>query len=207
VSLFALVRSGTHPETDREPLLDAALDSFIDFGIRRSSMSEIAKRARLSPATLYRRFAQKNDVVLAVGLREVRRFIAAVEAKIDHTAPAEEQIVELFIGFSNGLREHKLLRRLLATEPEIVLPYLTVNGGPVLDLGRDYLVEFISRLQDEGKLPGYDPTPVAEMLARVALSMALLPATAIPLGDSAAGREFVRAHITPIYRLPPVPLR
>ena len=34
---------------------------------------------------------------------------------------------------------------LLKTEPEIVLPYLTVQGAPVIELGRDYLAEFIVR--------------------------------------------------------------
>ncbi len=198
-TLLGLVRS-LPDDAERAPVLDAALSAFVDFGIRRTSMGEIAKRARLSPATLYRRFADKTDVVQAVGLREVRRFLAEVERGIDHAAPPDEQIVELFVGFSAGLRRNVLLRRLLATEPEVVLPLLTVQGGPVLALGRDYLAEFVRRLQAENALPAYDPEPLAEMFARVALSMALLPETGIPLNDEAAARRFARDHIVPAYR-------
>ena len=40
----------------------------MEFGIRRTSMGEIARRSGLSPATLYRRFAGKDELVWAVGL-------------------------------------------------------------------------------------------------------------------------------------------
>lgn len=198
--LLNLVRSSEPDDPERGPVIDAALESFIDFGVRRTSMGEIAKRAGLSPATLYRRFAQKSDVVQAVGLREVQRFIATVERRIDHDASAEDQIVEVFVAFSEGLRRHKLLQRLLDTEPEIVLPLLTVRGGPVLALGRDYLAEFVARLQSEGKLPPYDPEPLAEMFARVALSLALIPESVIPLGNTEKARAFARDHIAAMYR-------
>jgi AcrR family transcriptional regulator len=200
--LLSLVRAAPVDTADRNTVLDAALDAFIDFGVRRTSMGEIARRARLSPATLYRRFAQKSDLVQAVGLREVRRFLEAVDRRVDTTTSAEEQIVALFVSFAQGLRRHKLLQRVLATEPELVLPELTVRGGPVLELGRDYLAEFLRRLQDEGALPSYDPLPVAELMARVALTMALLPETRIPLGTDHAARRFARDHIAALCLLP-----
>jgi len=191
----------TEPDDEQTAVLDGALSAFEEFGIRRSNMSEIARRAGISPATLYRRFAQKSDLALAVGLREVRRFLAAVDADVDPDLPAEDQIVALFVGFLSGLRRNKLLGRLLDTEPEAVLPALTVNAAPVLGLGRDYLAAIIRRLQATGAAEQYDPLPVAEMIARVALSMALTPDTCLPLQEDAAARVFAREHITPVYRL------
>ena len=198
-SWLDLVRA--EPDDEQTAVLDGALSAFEEFGVRRSSMNEIARRAGISPATLYRRFAQKSDVVLGVGLREVRRFLAQVDAQVDASLPADEQIVALFVAFLSGLRRNKLLARLLDTEPETVLPALTVNGWPVLMLGRDYLADIIRRLQAEGAADEYDPLPVAEMIARVALSMALTPQTGLPLHDDAAARAFAREHITPVYRL------
>lgn len=189
------------PDDEQTAVLDGALSTFLEFGIRRANMSEIARRAGISPATLYRRFAQKSDVVLAVGLREVRRFLAAVDGEVDPALPAEDQIVALFVAFLSGLRRNKLLARLLHTEPETVLPALTVNAAPVLGLGRDYLAAVIRRLQATGAAEQYDPEPVAEMIARVALSMALTPDTCLPLQDDDAARKFAREHITPVYRL------
>lgn len=203
--LLALVRS-TGPEDHHQTrVLDAALLAFLDFGIKRTSMVEVARRCGLSLATLYRRFASKSDLIQAVGMRQARQFVEEVDAaqqrQVDRDAGAEDQIVELFVAFLNGLRGNKLLDRLLKTEPEIVLPYLTVKGAPVLELGRDYLVEFITRLQSEGKLPEYDPEPLAEMIARTALSLALTPQTVLPLDDDAAIRRFARDHVVVSFRL------
>ncbi|RDI53008.1 TetR/AcrR family transcriptional regulator [Nocardia mexicana] len=203
--LLPLVRGAGTEDRSQSKVLDAALMAFLDFGIKRTSMVEVARRGGLSLATLYRRFAGKSDLIQAVGLRQARQFIdqvdAVVQQQIDRDAGAEEQIAELFVAFIDGLRGNRLLDRLLKTEPEIVLPYLTVHGAPVIELGRDYLAEFITRLQSEGKLPQYDPQPLAEMIARTSLSMALTPQTVIPLDDDAALRRFAREHVVPGFRI------
>ncbi|MFI6040523.1 TetR/AcrR family transcriptional regulator [Nocardia sp. NPDC051321] len=204
--LLSLVRSTGPEDGNQARVLDAALLAFLDFGIKRTSMVEVARRCGLSLATLYRRFASKSELIEAVGLRQTREFVegvdAALQRQVDHDAGAEEQIVELFAAFITGLRDNKLVHRLLATEPELVLPYLTIKGAPVLELGRDYVAEFIARLQQEGKLPAYDPAPLAEMIARTALSLALTPQTVIPLGDDVAIRQFARDHIVVSFRVP-----
>lgn len=204
--LLPLVREAAPEDRNQTTVLDAALLAFLDFGIKRTSMVEVARRGGLSLATLYRRFAGKTDLIQAVGLRQARDFIAQVDTvvqrQIDSDAGAEEQIVELFVAFLDGLRSNQLLDRLLTTEPEMVLPYLTVRGAPVIELGRDYLAEFIERLQREDKLAQYDPLPLAEMIARTALSMALTPQTVIPLQDDAAVRQFARDHVVPGFRIP-----
>ncbi|WP_063009120.1 TetR/AcrR family transcriptional regulator [Nocardia kruczakiae] len=204
--LLPLVRGAGPEDRNQTTVLDAALLAFLDFGIKRTSMVEVARRGRLSLATLYRRFAGKSDLIQAVGLWQARQFVeqvdAAVQRQIDRDASAEDQIVELFVAFLDGLRGNKLLDRLLTTEPEVVLPYLTVQGAPVIELGRDYVAEFITRLQTEGKLPQYDPMPLAELVARNALSLALTPQTLIPVDDEAACRQFARDHVVPGFRIP-----
>jgi AcrR family transcriptional regulator len=197
--LLPMVRDEHEDDSERTPILDAAFNAFLDFGVKRTSMGEIARRARLSSATLYRRFATKSDLLQAVGLREVRRFLADVDRRIDQMAGADEQIIELYVAMTTGLHRHRLLRRVIDIEPDIVLPKLTTEGFPVIELGRDYLVEFIRRLQSEGKLPAYAPEPFAEVLARAALTLALTPQTGIPLKDDQAARQFVRTHILPAF--------
>jgi len=186
---------------DRDPVLDAALAAFLDFGIRRTSMGEIARRAGISPATLYRRYAQKSDVVMAVGLREAQRDLGYIDAKIDVTAAPLDQLIQLYTVVSHRLRANQLLQRVLSTEPESVLPRLTLEAGPLLDMGRNYLAAFLLRLQREGHLPTYDVTPVADWLARLAQSEILTPAAA-PL-TKAETRAFVRDHLAPFVRLTP----
>lgn len=184
---------------DRDPVLDAALAAFLDFGIRRTSMGEIARRAGISPATLYRRYAQKSDVVMAVGLREAQRDLTHIDHKVDVGAEPLEQLVQLHLVVAHRLRSNRLLQRVLATEPETVLPRLTLEAAPLLEIGRDYLAAFLGRLQDEGHLPAYDVRPVADWLARLAHSEILTPAET-PLTE-AETRDFVRDHLAPFIRL------
>ena len=186
---------------DRDPVLDAALAAFLDFGIRRTSMGEIARRALISPATLYRRYAAKSDVVMAVGLREARRDIAAVDARVDTAAPPAEQLTQMYLEVSRRVRGNRLLRRVLDTEPETVLPRLTLEAGPLLDIGRSYLADFLVRLQREGHVPAYDVTPVVDWLARHAQSETLTPAASAPSEKEV--RDFVHRHLAPFVGITP----
>jgi AcrR family transcriptional regulator len=186
---------------DRDPVLDAALAAFLDFGIRRTSMGEIARRAGISPATLYRRYAAKSDVVMAVGMREANRDISAVDARIDPTAPPLEQLTRMYLEVEHRISSNKLLRRVVETEPESVLPRLTVEAGPLLEIGRSYLADFLVRLQRDGHIPAYDVGPVADWLTRQAQSSMLTPAP-VPLTEEAV-RDFVRRHLAPFVGITP----
>ncbi|MCW2856272.1 MAG: hypothetical protein JWR52_1887 [Marmoricola sp.] len=197
-----LETTGARPSTDgRRPVLDAALSAFLDFGVRRTNMADIARRAGISPATLYRRYAQKSDLVMAVGMREAERILAHLEECIDVTAPPLEQLTRLHLEVTGQLRSNELLHRVLATEPESVLPKLTVDADPILEIGRGYLASFLIRLQAEGHVPAYDVAPVADWMARLVQSEILTPSK-VPLTDSQVA-AFVRDHLAPFIRLSP----
>lgn len=202
--LLGLVRDSDYSadsDASRGAVLDGALEAFLDLGMRRTSMGDIARRSGISPATLYRRFASKSAVVQAVGIREVRRFLADADDLLaelnEQGADVETLLTELGFAVIDGIRRNKLLQRLLRTEPELVLPMLTVNGAPVLDLGREYLTDFMHGLQRQGRLPSYDVEPLAEMMARLAVSFALTPQSVIPLRDADATRDAIRAFLVP----------
>ncbi len=184
---------------DRNPVLDAALSAFLDFGVRRTNMGDIARRAGISPATLYRRYAQKSDLVLAVGMREAERILSHLGDCIDVTAPPLEQLTRLHIEVAHQLRSNELLHRILATEPDSVLPKLTIDADPILEIGRGYLAAFLTRLQAEGHLPAYDVAPVADWMTRLAQSEVLTPSRT-PLTDAEVA-DFVRDHLAPFIRL------
>ena len=169
-------------------------------------MGDVARRARISPATLYRKFAGKTGLVEAVWLREARRFLADMDDTLEDVrragGDAEDQVVTLALAVVDAIRRNRLLARLMQTEPELILPLMTTQAGPVLALGRDYVTGVLTRLQDEDLLPAFDPEPVAEVLARLSLSLALTPESVLPLDDEQKSRELFRAHIVPALGLP-----
>ncbi|MFE3224788.1 TetR/AcrR family transcriptional regulator [Nocardia sp. NPDC059228] len=195
------------PRAEGEQLLESALSAFLDFGIKRTSMGEIARRAGISPATLYRRFESKNDLVEAVGVREAQLFIAEIDKRVQEaTATGEsgdDQLVEVFVAFITQLASNKLLQRLLRTEPDTILPRLTTEAGPILALGRTYLAEKLRVLQASADVAAFDADLVAEVLARLGQSLVLTPDGLIPLTDETAAREFARRTVLPMIGVQP----
>ncbi|WP_040688316.1 TetR/AcrR family transcriptional regulator [Nocardia vinacea] len=185
------------PVSDGEKLLESALSAFLDFGIKRTSMGEIARRAGISPATLYRRFESKNDLVEAVSVREAQRFVAEIDKRVQKVDGVEEQLIEIFVAVITAIAGNELLRRLLRTEPDLILPRLTTEAGPIIAVGRTYLAEKLRELRS-GADDDFDFELVAEIMARLALSLALTPDGLIPIDDVAAGRNFARRTLLPM---------
>lgn len=195
--------AGPVTDTAADSVLDGALAAFLDFGIRRSSVNEIARRSGISPATLYRWYGSKDGIVAAVVLRETRRFLAEVESHVDPAGAPEDQLAEVSVVVARRLRDQPLLRRLIETEPDDVLPRLTTHGWPVIRAGAEYLTGHIERLMDEGRIDRFDPAPLAEILARVTHSMLLTPTTTLRLDDDDTIRADARDTFRWLLRLPP----
>jgi AcrR family transcriptional regulator len=194
--LLNRVRRGLdEPDRSVRQILDAAVATFANLGIRRTTMDDIARTAGLGRATVYRRFPQKGDLVRAALLHELRRFLADLDDAIAGAPTVRERLVEAFVVGVSGVRNHPLLSRLLATEPNDVLPHLTVDGGPIVAVAREYLAEHIRAGVAAGEVRVADPDQTAEIMARIAHSMVLTPAGLLPSGDDRASRRFARTQI------------
>jgi hypothetical protein len=94
-------------------------------------------------------------------------------------------------------RADRLLNRLLASDPEALLPYLTTNGALVVAAARDFLVRQGGATTAQGERT---PAGVAELFVRLAISFTLMPDSAIPLGTDEEVRAFARAYLAPLMR-------
>ena len=181
-----------------ERILDAALEQFQDVGLRRSSMEDVARRAGLSRITIYRRFPQKDRLLEAVLLRECSRLLDGMRAVMRPLATQEQRIVECFVFGLRTMRGHPLLVRLMAIEPEDLLPVMTLQAGPVLAIVSGFMTQQIREAQRRDEVPAYDARPVAEILTRMAQSLILTPQGGIPLDSERQARAFARDYIVPI---------
>ncbi|CRK57195.1 Transcriptional regulator, TetR family [Alloactinosynnema sp. L-07] len=201
--LLDLVLAGTEVDAVGETILDAALEELLAYGLRRTSVETVAKRAGVSRATLYRRFDTKDSLVQAVLVREARRFYAEVAAAVADLSTVEERLVEGFVVGVRSARADRLMNRLLASDPEALLPYLTVNGYAVVAASRDFLVhqgeQVAGALRPVG---GRVPAGVAEIFIRLAISFTLTPQSCIPLADDDEVRRFARTYLSVLMREP-----
>lgn len=144
---------------------------------------------------MFRRFSNRSELLLALVAREAHAFIARVDEQVSRIDDPEEALVTGFLIFARALREHELVQRLLDTDPETVLPLLTTDGAPVLELGRRYLTAQAAAVQNVGVQLTADPECVAELLTRIAHSLTLTPSTVLPLDDDEALAALARATL------------
>jgi AcrR family transcriptional regulator len=190
-----------------ERILRAAREVFATFGLRRSTMDDVAKRAGLGRATVYRRFASKDLLVETVFLDEMRTYLAEVDAITEQYDTFAEQIVEGFVATLRATREQTLLGRLIELEGDWGLRYVTLLAAPVIAAAREYLAAKIRAAQARGEVPPFDATPAAELIVRTCHSLMLTPQGVIPFDDDDAARRFARDHIVPFIMRAPAPVR
>jgi AcrR family transcriptional regulator len=184
--------------TDR--IVDAALRQFELFGVARSTVEQITKRSGLARVTLYRRFPGKQNLIEAVILREVRRFLDRLDARLDQLDTPQDKITEGFAFTVDAIRSHVLLNRLLASEPESVLPYFTVEGGPVVGAARDFLVGRLAKDYPDDERGSSELAVAAELVVRLVISFLLTPQSVVDLEDPDQVREFAARSLAPLLR-------
>jgi AcrR family transcriptional regulator len=156
-----------------EQILDAALQQFQLVGIRRSSVEDVARRAGVSRVTVYRRFPRKEVLIRAMAEREVRRVVAAIDAETSGIEGFIERVAESFVVMLRVVREHPLIKRLLAVDPDELLGFLSIEGEPVIAFGYAHVEYQIRRAQASGEAHVFVPVRVAEFLNRLAISLLL----------------------------------
>jgi AcrR family transcriptional regulator len=177
-------------------VVDAATRQLELFGIQRTTMEDVARRAGVSRVTVYRHFPTKDRLVEALVFREVQRFLTDLGALMDSLGNDEERMVEGFVFTVRTLRRHTLLQRLLEAEPELFLPQLTTGAGPLISFARSLIVDYLRERFDgvsEDEL-----AIAAEVGVRLTLSLVLTPETIVDLDDIEGLRRLAHRYIAPI---------
>lgn len=194
--LTAPSEDGSDPINDR--VLEAARQEFEMVGIRRASVIDIARRARVSRATLYRRFSDKDSLVAAVIARDVQVALGRIDTATAAVDDAAEALVTMGVAALREMRQHPILSRLLETEPEELYHWAVGNGEAILALGRTFVVPRLQALQP-GTLSAEDVEVAAEMLVRLWTSVTITPGGVIPVDDDEQVARFLRRFIVPLF--------
>ncbi len=181
-------------------ILDAALTLYLEFGLRRTTMDDVARHAGIGRVTVYRHYADKNALFQAVVLRECWRAIQGIERRLADIPDPEERMVESFVLVVNGCRRHPLMRRLLDTEPEWLLPHLTVKGTGILDFGRGYIARYLRHAKGGGMGNDAMVDVLAEVFMRILNSLLLTPGGILAPEDEGELRASARRFFLPLFR-------
>jgi AcrR family transcriptional regulator len=154
-------------EVDREPrdlYLDAARDCILDVGWRRTTLTEVARRAGVSRMTIYRTWA---DMPTLLGDLMTREWGAVVTAQVDAQradADAVERLVRGIVGTVRVLRQNELFVRIVELDPELILPYLFARRGRSQELILTLTEEAVRAGQAAREVRAGDPVAMARGL-------------------------------------------
>lgn len=180
-------------------ILDAALIRFGEFGVKKTTIEDIARQAGVDRVTIYRRVGSRDDVVQAVVSREVAAVLTEVDAISTRHDRLDDMIADIFVTIITRWREHVLVRRMLDVEPERILEKLTIEGGPVFAMSVAAAHTALCRAADSGLLD--EPADLltrAELVCRVVHSFILCPSGLVPLESDEQLGDFARTYVVPM---------
>lgn len=151
--------------TATDAYLDAARDCILDVGWRRTTLTEVARRAGVSRMTIYRSW---SDMPKLLGDLMTREWSAIVTAS-DHGAGSRDAaLTDRVVATVRALRGNELFQRIVELDPELLLPYLLNRRGRSQDLILGLIEGAIRAGQAEGSIRAGNPTAMARSLVLAA---------------------------------------
>ncbi|KDA06350.1 hypothetical protein DC31_10980 [Microbacterium sp. CH12i] len=169
-------------------LLDEASALIAARGTRGLTIAELAREARVSRPTIYRRWPGTDEVVRAALLRQT----VLIVAQLSTEESTREDLVAEVLRFSDLFREDLVFARLLEREPEAFTQYSLERIGSSQRVMLHWLEEAIARGQGGGTVREGAPSDMSVMLLLIVQS-AVLSHNAV---SSLIGANEWRAELT-----------
>ena len=164
---------------DDDVLLDAARACVLDAGVRRTTLSSVARTAGVSRMTLYRRFPDVRSLLAALMTREFGALLGRIGDATHRTPRARDRLVAAAVDGVCALAIDPLMRTVLDRDAELMLPYVVERISAVQRAAEKFLrVQLIAGHQDGSVRPG-NPAAQARAIFLVAQSFvfSMRPAT------------------------------
>jgi AcrR family transcriptional regulator len=163
-----------------DALLDAARAAILAVGWRRTTLTDVARRAGVSRMTLYRRWP---DMQTLLGDLMTREWSGVVEdAALGAGASTRERIAGEVAATVTAMRENALFRKIVHVDPELLLPYLLDRRGRTQEALLGLLGTAIKAGQREGSVRDGDPTLLGRALLLAAVGFAVSAETMTDAG-------------------------
>lgn len=149
------------PDARLDGYLDAARECILDVGWRRTTLTEVARRAGVSRMTIYRAWPDMGSLLGDLMTREWVGIAAATRvAAADTTTPGG--IAAAALSTVRALRDNELFVRIVELDPDLMLPYLLSRRGR----SQEALIEILASEIESGQATGAIRKGDAVLIAR-----------------------------------------
>lgn len=145
----------------RDAVLDAARARVLAVGVRRTTLTDVARGAGVSRMTVYRRFPDVDALVRDLMTREFSAVIEASRAAGADQPHARARLVAETVAGVRAMTGNELFLRVLDIDPELLLPYVVDRLGHT----QHTALQFFSNAVASGQADGSVRSGPAEVLA------------------------------------------
>jgi AcrR family transcriptional regulator len=180
------------PGDARLRILEATYTCVARYGLAKTTVEDAARVSGMARATIYRYFpGGREQLVAEVIAWEAARFFERLAAAVGDSQSLDELLEEALFFAHRAVEEHEVLQKILQTEPDRLLPQLTVESRRIIGYIRAFLMP---HLEAEARAARLEPEEAADFVARMLLSFTGSPGR-WDLSDRAQIRELVRTEV------------
>lgn len=189
------VRNTASPREQEGAILSAARKEFEENGIRRSGVDDVAKRAGVSRSTLYRRFPNKEALLLGVAERiYLDGMVLLEEATVGHGP--QSAVVEAFLAGAKLVNDDPLIRRMMVDEREALQGITNSVTGLFIEI---VTARIMQTLRGAGaEMSDDDLHAVTEILVRLVISFLDTPPLDESRQEPESVRDFAQRYLAPM---------
>ncbi|MBU3062797.1 TetR/AcrR family transcriptional regulator [Nocardia sp. NEAU-G5] len=148
-------------------ILDAARACVEEFGVRRTTLTEVARRAGVSRPTVYRRWPDTGSLVAELLVQELHGIIGRT---VPGAGRARDRLVGGVVAGAATVRANPLFAKIFRTDTDLMLTYVFGRLGRNQRALIQLFAGLIGEGQQDGSIRAGAPDELATMLLLIAQS-------------------------------------
>jgi AcrR family transcriptional regulator len=161
------------PPASLDPFLDATSRCFARYGVRRTSVQDVAQELGVNRTTVYRQVGNIEQQAMLLAARDSHRLLSSLPARI--TFPVGPQsVVDLLATLVREARAHPVLAKMLADERDLIGSFVARDVPDLMERATTAFVPLVSLAIGTGNLARRDPMALAQWLVRITASLILI---------------------------------
>lgn len=178
--MLSISNGGSPTVGDR--ILEAAAYCVMAYGVDRVTLAEIARRARVSRPTIYRRWPDTRSILAAL----LTSRITGVLDDVPSRGVGREALVGRIVAVAERLRSDDVVMSVLRNAPDLAMVYIAERLGTSQQILLDAVAAEIKLAQEEGSVRPGDPRQLAAMCLLITQSTIQSGQIVAPILDAAA---------------------
>ncbi len=171
-------------------ILDAGEQCIHRFGIRRTSMGEVARVGKLSRGSIYRYFKDKESLVEGVFRRRQESFLNQTEAQLEREATLVDKLTRTVLAGRKNMQEG-IFASLAEIEPETVA--MMFLNPRFYRRSVSFWPPHVRIAQEAGEIgEGVDVGVATDLIMRLAVSLVMFPEMGVALKSHRALRAYIQ---------------